>query len=214
MQKALSPLIVLFILVLLLGAGHGIWTDRWTNSTELENSLARLDKVPLNFGDWQGENLEYDPEDMSRAGIKGCVFRRYRNTRTGVSISVLLVCGRGGPICVHTPDVCYTAAGFQQSGGQVRTEIGSSSGDFWKMLFAVPNSIVPRRLEILWAWSLDGNTWSAPESPRYSFARFPAVYKLYVVRETPASRRDSDEISKDFLVRFLPELRRVFESNH
>ena len=213
MRKALSPLLVLFALILLLGAGHGIWIDRWSNSKELENSLARLDKVPMTFGDWQGENLEYEPEDMSRAGIKGCIFRRYRNTRTGASISVLLVCGRGGPISVHTPDVCYTAAGFQQSGGQTRTEVGSSSGDFWKSIFARPNWIVPRRLEILWAWSRDGTTWLAPESPRYTFARYPAVYKLYVVRETSATSRDGDETSKDFIIRFLPELRRSFESN-
>lgn len=213
MRKTLIPMLGLLVLVLLLGAGHGIWTDRWVHSEDLEKSLARLDKTPKDTGDWQGENLEYEPEDMSRAGIKGCVFRKYRNTRTGATVTLLLVCGHGGPISVHTPDVCYSAAGFVQSGGQVRTELGPPAGDFWKSFFGMPNLIVPRRLEIFWAWSRDGQTWSAPDNSRYNFARFPAVYKLYVVRETPAPFRDDDRTIHDFLARLLPDIRRSFESD-
>ncbi len=165
----------------------------------------------MNVGDWMGENVAYEPEDMTRNGIQGCVFRKYKNMRTGATVSILLVCGRGGPISVHTPDVCYTAAGYQQSGGQDRTQASGSMGDFWKGYFALPNAVVPKRLEIYWAWSRDGSSWSAPDSPRYTFARFPALYKLYVVRETPAKPRPEDDaVTKDFLALILPELHIAF----
>ena len=212
MRQALAPILALLAMVVVLGAGHGVWTDRWAHSEELVQSLARLEKVPSNCGDWKGENLEYDPEVMESAGIKGCVFRKYRNSRSGAELSVLVVCGRGGPISVHTPDVCYSAAGFQQSAGQVRTDIGLQNGDFWKGFFVLSNSIVPRRLEIMWAWSRDGNIWSAPDSPRYQFARHAAVYKIYVVRDSPVPFRDDDVTLQEFLAQFLPDVRRSFET--
>ena len=65
---------------------------------------------------------------MARAGIKGCVYRRYRNPRTGESVSVLLVCGRGGPISVHTPDVCYAGAGYRPTARSEPKEVDLGDG--------------------------------------------------------------------------------------
>lgn len=210
MFAAFKPTIGFLLLVSFIGIGHGLWTDRWVYSQELQNSLIRLDRVPMNVGDWRGENLAYEPEDMARAGIRGTVLRRYRNSRTGAAVTLLVVCGRGGPISVHTPDVCYEAAGYQQSGKKENVNYGDPAGNFDKSFFVLPNALVNRRLEIAWAWSRDGLNWSAPESPRYAFARFPAVYKLYVVRELPAESKVADVTSKEFLEKLLPELRTVF----
>ena len=70
----------------------------------------------------------------------------------------------------------------------------------------MPNSVLRKKLEISWTWSQDGLTWSAPDNPRYAFARFPAVYKMYVVREISAVTGVGDDTSKEFLNRLLPEL--------
>lgn len=210
MPTGFKSIVGFLLLVTLMGAGHGIWTDRWVRSQELQQSLTRLERFPKDLGDWRGEEIAFEQEDMDRNGIRGCVFRKYRNIRTGATVSVLLVCGRGGPISVHTPDVCYTAAGYQQTSAQERAAMGESLGDFWKSYFSLPNAVVPKRLEIFWAWSRDGFTWSAPENPRYSFARYPALYKMYIVRETPAQSKVADETSKEFLGRMLPELRTAF----
>ena len=210
MLSKFKPLLGFVLLVSVMGAGHGVWTDRWVRSQELQHSLTRLERFPKDVGDWHGEGVAFEQEDMERNGIRGCVFRKYHNIRTGASVSVLLVCGRGGPISVHTPDVCYTAAGYQQTAGQERSTLGEPLGDFWKSYFSLSNAVVPKRLEIYWAWSRDGSTWSAPNSPRYAFARYPALYKIYIVREMPAQTKVADETSKEFMVKLLPELHTAF----
>ena len=210
MLRGIKPIIAFLAIVLLMGAAHGIWVDRWVPSQELQQSIAKLETVPMTAGDWRGENVDYEAEDMARAGIKGCVLRKYQNTRTGETVSVLLVTGRGGPISVHTPDVCYTSAGFEQMGGQSKVSVGDAYGDFWKGIFVMPNAVVPRRLEIMWAWSRDGISWSANDKPRYAYARHAAVYKMYIVREPSPTARTEDEAVKEFLKSFLPALQGTF----
>jgi hypothetical protein len=64
-------------------------------------------------------------------------------------------------------------------------------------------------LEIYWAWN-GGEGWAAPESPRFFFARFPVLYKLYVIREvSPREKRGKTDPYSEFLQDFLPELNRA-----
>ena len=47
-------------------------------------------------------------------------------------VGVLLLCGRPGPVSVHTPDLCFPGAGFQEAGEPTRCPIPGSPGDrFW-----------------------------------------------------------------------------------
>src|SRR4029453_11021427 len=114
MRLGPAPVLLSLTLVVALGVGYGLATDRWGASDELSRALVGLGRVPATFGDGVGEDVPFEAEDMARVGIKGCVFRRYQNVRTGEVVSFLLVCGRGGPISVHTPDVCYAGAGYRQ----------------------------------------------------------------------------------------------------
>jgi hypothetical protein len=190
------------------GTLHGVQTDRWNSSPQLTRALAGLGQAPRAYGDWRGEDAAYDADQMTRAGIQGCVFRVYRNTRTRESVSLLLVCGRGGPISVHTPDVCYAGVGFRQlTDAQPRPV---EWGDGRRAVFQVARfgkSGRAAQLEIYWAWSRDGRTWEAPDNPRTSFARLPALYKLYAVREfVPGTREEQAESCRAFLLRSLPDL--------
>lgn len=207
MQRAAKPIMALLVLVLLMGAGHGMWTNRWTQTGELKSRLERLNEVPMEIGEWIGEDIPYEQEDMARAGINGCIVRRYKNQRSGDSVSLLIVCGRGGPISVHTPDVCYASAGYRQLAPQEKVPGGAASIDVWKACFELPNSVLSKKLEISWTWSQDGSTWSSPDNPRYVFARYPAVYKMYVVREMSAISGNADETANEFVKRLLPALR-------
>src|SRR5260370_19693220 len=116
--------IVLFA-AMTLGAGvyHGLRTDRWRTSSELQNAIGRLDGVPSSLGDWHGEAEPLDAEDLKRAGIKGHISYRFRNVVTGEKVSMLIVCGRSGPIAVHTPEICYGGAGFEAFRERYRKEI-------------------------------------------------------------------------------------------
>jgi hypothetical protein len=123
-----------------------------------------------------------------------------------------MVCGRGGPISVHTPDVCYAGAGYRQVNDEKLTDLelgGDGTHTFRSLRFGLPGGESPTQLEILWAWSEDGREWTAPDNARLTLARLPALYKLYVVREfLPGTRAESSGVCEEFLRQALPEVRR------
>jgi hypothetical protein len=216
MRSASGPILVCVVLVATLGVVHGVYTDRWGASGQLEQALEGLPRVPMKIGDWTGEDVPYEAEALTRAGIRGGVFRRYTNTRTREAVSLLIVCGRGGPVSVHTPDVCYSAAGYHQMAPEQRKEVEAGEAQkcwFYIARFGKPTAVVPQQLEIYWTWSRDGVTWNAPENPRLALARSPALYKLYVVREyAPKTRAETALTSEEFLRQALPVIRQSLSS--
>ena len=205
MNRAALPMIGFLVLVFSAGSIHGVWTDRWKPSQALQDAIARIERVPASFGDWTGTNNEIEPEALASAGIRGYVYRTFRNSRTGTVVSVLLVCGQGGPICVHTPDVCYAGSGYQTAAGQRRLTVAEGR-EFWTCQFAKPDAIVPERLHFFWSWSTNVATWQAPDNPRWNLARYPAVFKMYVVRNLTQKEKVDDGPVIEFLAVFLPEL--------
>ena len=191
------PVVLALTFVVAAGVAHGVWTGRWGGRESLDEPLARLARVPASFGDWEGQDQALDERQRVRAGIEGYVLRRYRNRHTGAQVMVLLVCGRVGPIAVHTPDVCYEGAGYTRTGDVE----GHAAGDaaFQVATFREENVPVPSRLRVYWSWS-DGGAWRAPRFPRWAFARSPALFKLYVVRRTLRAD-DADPVPG-----FLPDL--------
>jgi hypothetical protein len=209
-RTTLLPILVSLGLVGTFGAVHGIFTDRWAPSGELRQALEVLPNVPYGIGPWVGKDQDFEIDDLNRMGIKGCVMRQYKNNLTGEAVSLLIVCGRGGPICVHTPDVCYANAGYREISNETLEEIneGDRKSSFITARFGKPDGIVPTRLEIFWTWSRDGDDWQAPRNPRLSLARAPALYKMYVVREyLPGTSSDTATTSRNFLTLALPAIR-------
>jgi len=109
---------------------------------------------------------------------------------------------------VHTPDVCYQGAGFTLAASPARSSAapGEAGAEFWaaRFLWAGPAPGSHRR--IFWAWNAGGG-WQAPDNPRLAFARYPALYKLYVIREM--SKRDEppeNDPCREFMRLLLPEL--------
>jgi hypothetical protein len=209
--KSYGPLLACAAAVAALGVAHGWWTDRWGPSERLQHSVAALDRVPSEFGDWVGEDAPYPIEEVKRAGIRGCVFRKYQNAHTGEVVSALLVCGRGGPISVHTPDVCYAGAGYRAASEESSRSFtaGETDHSFRVTRFAKPDGTAQGQLEVCWAWSVDGRRWEGADAgqARLTLGRSPAVYKLYVVREfVPGTRAEAADPCGDFLRRALPDL--------
>jgi hypothetical protein len=212
MRSALGPVLASLTLVAALGAVHGVYTDRWGRSARLEEAVAALDRVPARVGDWEGQDIPLRPSVLKTANIEGYVQRSYANPRTGETVTVLIVCGRGGPISVHTPDVCYAGAGYRQLAPEAAKELDTGGGRpdaFNVARFGMPG-VVPAQMEIYWGWSADGLAWQAPSNPRASLARLPALYKMYVVREfTPGSRAAGVDSCEAFLQRALPVIRQT-----
>src|SRR5437763_9743658 len=101
--------IVLAAATILVANGllEGYYTNRWHRPAELADGINRLANVPMTIGDWHAKSEELEDAVITRAGIDGYIFRHYEHQLTGQQVTVLLMCGRPGPLAVHTPDACY-----------------------------------------------------------------------------------------------------------
>lgn len=204
-------LLIFAALALLVAAAvvEGIRSNRWGASEDLKAAAAKLQNVPPAFGDWTSTENPIDAEILKKAEAVGSVSRVYENKNDKSKVSVLLLCGRSGPIGAHTPDICYAGLGYKMHGGELRKNLAESS--YWSGRFEKPNG--DAGLMVTWAWSVDGN-WLAAENPRLEFVGHDALYKLYVTRGLSQSERtgaptaDSDPTAV-FLTEFLPELKKA-----
>ena len=85
-------------------------------SGNVQESAARLDRVPATFGDWTSTESPLDDKVLRVAEAAGNVSRVYANRKNGNRVSVLLLCGPTGPIGAHEPQYCYAGSGFEMSG--------------------------------------------------------------------------------------------------
>ncbi len=204
----LLPLLIAVPFLIGYGIWQGLWTNRWELTNDLDKAVARLDEIPLTFGEWSATDREIDEQSLQKGEVSGYKMRDYVNRRTGETVSVLIVCGHPGPMSLHTPDVCYRGAGYAMTAKQKRhTEkfeslpvpVNLYMGDFQKL-----NSPLPDQMRIYWTWSANGD-WRAPSMPRWDFAGYPALYKLYIIRSTAELDEPvEDDPSMKFLHDFLP----------
>lgn len=209
MERKIQGMAALISVVILAGLLHGITSGRWQFSADrLDDVVPRLKNVPMVIGTWSGVNQPIEEEEQfTRHGMVGWLVRRYTDRRTGQEVEVMLVCGRSGPVSVHTPDVCYKNAGFQEEAGQQRREVPTQAGvmsQFMNARYAKGDALAAMKLDIWWCWGFDG-TWSAPDNPRFHFARSPYLFKLYVVRNLPLGAKQ-DESCANFIRDCLPTI--------
>jgi hypothetical protein len=118
-------------------------------------------------------------------------------------------------MAVHTPDLCYRGAGYEVVGEPARVAVAGPGGpaEFWAARLRKPGAGVATTLRIYWGWSADGR-WRAPDSPRWTFAGAPFLYKVYVVRDATADGEAGGEAGRPdsgvrFLGEFLPVLKQA-----
>jgi hypothetical protein len=163
-------------------------------------------------GEWKGKDLpDLSDEEIRRAGIAGCLLRRYDNPRSGAALTFFLVCGRPGQIAVHTPDVCYAGAGYEMTSQQARQIAPSDrrvpTASAWVGRFRKVGASAPSFMRIIWSWATPGAEWKAPDNPRLAYAGERALYKLYVIRDlTTPDEGLEDDAGVQFLRQFLPAL--------
>jgi hypothetical protein len=211
--------LVAITLVISSGVAHGLRTDRWGSPRD-RGPLLALDRVPLAIGDWRGRAEAVDPRMLDSAELDGCLMRGYENTRTGESVSLFIAYGRPGPVCVHSPNICYVGAGYRPArSGPVKVPIPSGRRGAHAELrwtdFEKPGPLPAERLRIFWSWSATGD-WKTPDYPRLAFGLQPSLYKLYVVRRgVDQDERAEDDRCLDFVRVLVPELEKsLFSAAH
>jgi hypothetical protein len=162
----------------------------------------------MTIGEWEGRPMEISARQLAVAEAVGHLSRAYVNRRTGMEVSVVVLCGRPGPIALHSPEVCYAGSGFSLNGEteicSVKSDDGSTA-ELYKGQFVKPGA-APDALNVFWAWKAKG-TWAATPNPRLAFVRSTVLYKLYAIRRIVRPGEIlSQEPCLDFLREFLPEL--------
>jgi hypothetical protein len=210
-----GKLIILASATLLLGTGilHGYITNRWGSSAPLQHAIDRLDRLPLNVGNWEGSLRKLDTEQQTIRTSGAFVLARYVNHDTGQALQITLVCGRPGTLSLHPPTICFPSHGYEEKDRPRKLAVSlKDSGQKTEWIaadFTRPVAGGDEWTHILWCYGVDGD-WIAPDNPRISLAIRQTVYKLYVARvgfgEEPTGQNDP---SVAFLNVFLPELQKA-----
>jgi hypothetical protein len=186
----LLPWIVAFVLVVGAGVVQGLHTDRWAISPDLAAAAAKLENLPLTFGEWQGSDEEMEASQKELAEIVNYKVRTYRHKVTRAEVKVLIMCGRPGPVSVHTPDICFRGAGYKEFDEQTAK---LAAMEFKTARFKLEDTAKPSLpLRVYWGWTTDGN-WSAPENPRRTFASSRALFKMYVMWDQLGNEKDKNK---------------------
>lgn len=203
-------LLIFAALAVLVAAAvvEGMRSNRWGASDDLKAAAAKLDRVPTSFGAWKSSDNPIDPEILKKAEAAGAVSRVYENQNDRTRITVLLLCGRSGPIGAHTPDICYAGLGYKMAGRELKQNVGDSS--YWTGRFDKPSG--EGSMMVSWAWGVDG-TWQAAEKPRMEFVGSNSLYKLYATRGLTEAEKSASPNGTDptavFLAEFLPEVKKA-----
>src|SRR5580765_311066 len=86
------------------------------DSEQLDAAAARVALVPNVVGAWHGQDEKPADNSFEQTGAKSYWMRHYVNSTTKDSVLVILMCGRAGKMAVHTPEVCYSGAGYELQG--------------------------------------------------------------------------------------------------
>lgn len=222
MKRHLSLLLpagAALLLVLLASYVQGVWTQRWDSTApqRLQQFAAVFDSgaIPLEIGDWQGEDLEAeDPEteelELQVAGAVRHMSRVYRHVGRGDEVHVFMICGMSRSVAKHTPDACYPGAGFRPVGDiQSFTMAEADDSQFDTAVFAkeAPKGREVRR--VFWAWNAKGH-WEAPAHPRFKYRGATPLLKMYLTSVPKREGLPSDSVCNDFAKVFIPEINRQF----
>jgi hypothetical protein len=211
------PAAVMAALILTAGTIHGRWTNRWARATELQHAVDHLGRLPLAFGDWEGrENVLDENERKMYEASEAAMWltRSYVHRKTGEALSLLVLCGPPGPTAAHSPEACYGGGGYELSGPPEREEIRfgtpPETAVFQAGNFRRSDAASSMGLRIYWSYR-GGSAWEVPYNTRLAFARYPALYKVYVVRQMAMAQGlpPADEVGPRFIRDLMPELEKL-----
>jgi hypothetical protein len=194
----LLPWIVAFVLVVGAGVVQGLHTDRWMNSPDLAVADAKLEGLPMTFGEWEGKDRVMEASQKDLAEIVGYKMRTYRHKGTGAEVQVLIMFGRPGPIAVHSPDICFRGLGYKPSGEKTTNPCKELPAmEFKTARFEIKDAAEPNPAQrVYWGWTTDGN-WSAPNDTRRTFASYRALFKMYVMWNEFGNEKFKDLADKE-----------------
>ena len=211
MLRPFVPWLIVFAVTAGTGAVAGALGNRWGAPPDVQAAAGRLDRLPAEAGDWQlVDELPLDQDLVEMFQCIGSTNRTYRNRQSGETVHLSLIVGPPGPTSVHTPEICYSSQGYhvdvpaERRKYPTKNSEATVANEFWKTTFA-PDGRRPTRLIAYYSWC-DGQTWRAPDRPRFAFGGLPYLYKVQLATKImPRADEDRDPCD-DFLRALLPAL--------
>jgi hypothetical protein len=204
--RTLFPVGVIALTLAVGGVAQGFLTDRWGQVPDLDGKAKALAYLSPQIGDWFGTDEPVDPAQTPQVYTFS---RRYTQAGTGRTVLVTVACGRPGRVATHTPEFCYPGSGFELTSPIDRQEVAANNGSpaqFWTAVFTKKKAVGQESVRIRWAWATDGK-WTAPDYPRFAFARAAVLEKLYLVHAAPTGDGPDDSpIYEAFAGQLLTEL--------
>jgi len=201
--------VVVVVLTLVSGAIHGRMSNRWGPSPDMLAAAKRLESLPTQLGPWhvasEGEMSDYV---VNMLECTGYLVRVYEHQETFERVTMTLLVGPSGPMSVHTPDICLPSRDFAPDGGRERVAIAAGDGrsfEVWRQAFRA-NDLQASRQRVYYGWGPDGS-WSAPNDPRFEFAREPFLYKVQVsaaLAPDSEAATETPDAGERFLQAFAP----------
>jgi hypothetical protein len=189
-------------------------SGRFQSSTvTAEQFEALLNNVPMEIGDWQGEDLPVEEQVRKTAGARGYVSRVYRNSVTGEEVTIWLIVGHSRDVMRHTPDICYPSSGFKTRAPENSRHTfvfeGQPPADFYTNTFMKEDVTGRHLIRVFWSWYKprdDGEVrWTAPKIVRLEIGNTPSLYKLYFTSNMRDGKESTEESQcNKFAETFLP----------
>jgi len=199
------------IMMIASGVVQGIMSERWGTSADVETAAETLKSFPTTIGVWDSSEFELSANMLKTAEVAGCLSRRYVNRVDGNTITLLIFCGRPGPISLHPPTACFPSAGLSLEAPPTRCRVSADGivAELWQGDFVKQTGGIPVRLRTFWTWH-GKDAWQIPANPRVTFAREPYIFKMYITRvlEGPGPRPAEDPC-QDFIRLVITELQNV-----
>src|SRR5258708_3132770 len=109
-------LIAVIVSAILLGAGvyHGLATDRWTTTADLDAPNQQFANLSMEIGDWVGEGVPRQEDEDSKIGAMNT---RLVNRINGRWVITSITSGRAGRVAIHNPEHCYLGNGYKLADG-------------------------------------------------------------------------------------------------
>lgn len=173
------------------------------------NSPFPLKDLPTNLGGWSGIDEALDPQIARATGCTDSAFRTYADLRTGVKIGMIVLYGPTVDVFVHSPENCYSAAGYAQVDGETRmVDVGGRKVPIRRLIFARGEGSRAERQEIYYTWYYD-DRWTPDLAEAKRLERIPAIYKVHLSRSVRENELlDVGNPCEDFLARLIPDLDR------
>jgi Protein of unknown function (DUF3485) len=198
------------ILVLLAVGLYGVFRPGPKPGERPELVAEKLNAIPHTIGPWVGVDRKVSETALRGAEAQAHLYRDYRHETTREVVSVLVLYGEPAALGAHTPQVCYSATGYDPCGVPEKLtlperETGGPT-ELWLGRFERERG--KEALEVAWGWGVNG-VWGAVENPRFSYAEHRLIFKIYAQQSatgrTPRPPTEPNTLSS-FLTLFIKGL--------